>query len=218
MYDMIALSKNTAAAWFQHAQPKSIHTTVWRHQTIYQSAADSQKRWFKNNDVFFRLRLVWLWLVATRRPLRGEDESQIWLWQIHWVGNWRLLGLMAVFRSKKRLAASLCLWKLRLGRKVMSFANAGNVSTMLHKRTSRWLVFIFALILRSWVMGQWDLIFCKNNCFLLWMATKILSQTIERPLACTSRIKPLHGLQTPRSEGSSTQKATVAHRDEICCR
>ena len=34
IYDMIALSKNTAAACFQHVQPKSIHTTVLRHQTF----------------------------------------------------------------------------------------------------------------------------------------------------------------------------------------
>lgn len=35
-------------------------------------------------------------------------------------------------------------------------------------------------------MGQWDLIFCKNNCF----ATKILSQTMEQTMHISNQATP----------------------------
>lgn len=209
---MIALSKNTAAC-FQHVQPKSIHDSL-KASVLYQSVADSQKRWFKNNDVFFsRFRqLVWLWLVATRRPLRGDFTSPTSGFdRSTQVGNWRLRPLgWWQFSIKKRPAASLCLWKLRLGGsdefrecwKCIYHAALKNQSmACIHICTD-------IKVMGHGSMGP-DL--CKNKCFFLWMATKILTQTIERPLACTSRIKPLHGLQTPRSEGSSTHKATSTH-------
>lgn len=117
---MIALSKNTAAACFQHVQPKSIHTTVLRHQTfthrlqIHSFALVQKQRRFQP-------------VPATRVTVTGGDssapsgrfhESKSGFDRSTEVGNWRLRPLgWWQFSIKKRLAASLCLWKLRLGRK-----------------------------------------------------------------------------------------------------
>lgn len=133
---------------------------------LYQSAADSQFRAGSKTQRFLQP------VPATRVTVTGGDSSAPS--GISRVQNLALtdplsrklaapaIGLMAVFDQKTPRSLALPL-KAPTWPEVMNFANAGNVSTMLHQRTSRWLVFIFALIVRSYGTS----LFAKTSVFTM---------------------------------------------------
>lgn len=160
---MIALSKNTAAACFQHVQPKSMHDSL-KASDLYPSAADSQKRWFKNTTFSSGSNSCdcdWWRLIGPfgdfTSPTSGFDRST----KSEIGGSF---GLMAVFDSKNA-------WQPRFASESSDLAGSDEFrecwKCIYHAAQKNQSVACIHICTDSKVMGHGSMgpDFCKKKCF-----------------------------------------------------